>query len=81
MVLAHQHIADMDPIKISDAEIERVFDIKYLGCIIDDRLDFNKNYNFVCKKMAKKINFFGRISKKLDKSTKILIYRIIFAPT
>lgn len=80
MVISHKKIDNLNPIVINGNAIERVYQMKYLGCIIDDRLDFDDNCNFVSKKIAKKIGFLGRISKKLDKSTRILIYNTIIAP-
>lgn len=71
-----------EKIKISmqDMEIEQVKTTKYLGIIIDEKLDFKENFDYVCKKMAKKVGFMGRISKKLDLETKITIYKTIIAP-
>lgn len=80
MVITHKVIDSMDPIKINGIAIERVSEMKYLGCIIDDWLNFDDNCDHICKKMGKKISFFGRIAKKLDKVTRILIYNTIIAP-
>lgn len=80
MVLGHKNVLNVNQLNIGSASIERVSEIKYLGCIIDEKLDFNANCDYVCKKMAKKTNFFGRISNKLDKATRILVYNTIIAP-
>lgn len=76
MVLGHKNVDNVNQISIGDA----VNEIKYLGCIIDEQLNFNANCDYVCKKMAKKTNFFGRISNKLNKSTRLLVYNTIIVP-
>ncbi len=80
MVLGHKNIENVKRLSVGNAVIDRVSEIKYLGCIIDEKLNFNANCNYVCKKMAKKTNFFGRISIKLNKSTRLLVYNTIIAP-
>lgn len=80
MVLGHKKIEKVDQLKIGEAVIDRVKVIKYLGCMIDEQLNFKQNCDYVCRKMAKKVNFFGRISKCLDKTTKLLVYNTIIAP-
>lgn len=45
-------------IKIEDIELEQVSEIKYLGVIIDNRLNFRSNVDFIIKKVAKKNRFF-----------------------
>jgi hypothetical protein len=47
--------------QIDNQQLERVKVIKYLGIQIEDKLNFGENFNFVLKKMTKKINFLGRI--------------------
>lgn len=80
MVLGHKNVENVNQINVGSAVIDRVSEIKYLGCIIDEKLNFNSNCDLMCKKMAKKTNFFGRISNKLNKSTRLLVYNTIIAP-
>lgn len=67
-------------IKIDDEELESVTEIKYLGIIVDNRLNFGSNVDYIIKKVAKKISFFGRISNKLSLHAKILVYKSIISP-
>jgi hypothetical protein len=67
-------------IKIDDIELQRVTEMKYLGVIIDDKLKFDSNTNYIIKKAAKKINFIGRLSNKLTTNSKILLYKSLVAP-
>lgn len=67
-------------IEIENSQLEQVEEIKYLGVIIDNRLNFRNNVNFIIKKVAKKISFLGRISNKLSIQACILVYKTIIAP-
>jgi hypothetical protein len=47
MVLTNKTRIIKDDIKISGGEIERVTSMKYLGIIIDDRLNMHVNVQFI----------------------------------
>lgn len=55
--------------------------MKYLGVVIDDRLNFKENLVMVYKKMSKKVNFLVRNRKRLDYDTKLLLYKSLIAPS
>lgn len=57
-------------VKIANNEIERVSKMKYLGIVIDDKLCFEDQVETCRKKVASKVNFLGRISRKLPFDTK-----------
>lgn len=67
-------------LRINNEEIKRTNSMKYLGVIIDEKLEFKEHFDYICKQMAKKVGFLGRISKKLAIETKIIIYKTIIAP-
>jgi Reverse transcriptase (RNA-dependent DNA polymerase) len=67
-------------LKIDDTEIERVGEIKYLGVVIDDKLKFNMNVDYIIKKVAKKINLITRISSRLTAASKITLYKSLISP-
>lgn len=67
-------------IKINGKIIERVNNIKYLGVILDDKLNMNEQILKTTKKLASKINFLKRTSRKLTYETRILIYNAIVLP-
>lgn len=64
---------------INNTKLKQVSETKYLGIIIDDKLDFKKNLEYVIKKMSKKINFLARISNQLPQITRTKIYTSIVA--
>jgi Reverse transcriptase (RNA-dependent DNA polymerase)/Endonuclease-reverse transcriptase len=68
------------PIVINETNLEIVHIMKYLGVMIDSNLKFNDHVSYVIKKAGTKINYLCRISKKLSKKTKILLYNCIISP-
>jgi hypothetical protein len=54
--------------------------IKYLGVIIDEKLKFDKNILAIQKKVGVKINFIQRLGGKLNKFSKITLYKSIILP-
>jgi hypothetical protein len=58
-------------------QIEVVQSMKYLGVQIDNKLAFKEHLNLIVKKISRKTNFLGRISRKLTALTKAMIYKSI----
>ncbi|RYX86065.1 reverse transcriptase family protein [bacterium] len=46
---------------MNGSKLELVSEIKYLGVIIDENLKFDKNIDYVCKKIGKKVNVLSRL--------------------
>lgn len=67
-------------LKINNETIEKVKNIKYLGFIIDQKLNFKEHIDFMCKKIGKKIGFLKRIRNKISMLTAINIYNTIIKP-
>jgi hypothetical protein len=63
--------------QIDNQQLVRGEVIKCVGIQIDDKLNFGENFIFVSKKMAKKINFLGRIRKKLSPASRKIVYQSI----
>lgn len=67
-------------IKSEDAVIERVEKIKYLGVIIDSKLKFEDQCDYILKKVGEKISFLNRIGSGISAYTRCLVYKVIIAP-
>lgn len=82
MVITHKKNIDTinQQITIDNETVESVCEIKYLGVLIDNKLNFNNNVNYICKKMSKKYGLLCRISKYLNINSKITIYKSIISP-
>lgn len=77
MIISNQKNINRDAIdiRINGAKLDTVNEIKYLGVIIDEKLKFDKNINYVARKMAKKTGVLQRIGRKLNMQQKIDIYK------
>lgn len=67
-------------LSIDNNNIELVTNVKYLGFVIDNHLQFNAHFDYIQKKITKKLYFFSRISQKLSDSTKITVFSTIIQP-
>lgn len=66
--------------KINNTVIEKVEKIKYLGFIIDKKINLKEHIDYICKKIGKKIGFFKRIRNRVSILTAINIYNTIIKP-
>lgn len=67
-------------VKINNVEKESVRQYKYLGIIIDDKLKFKENVDYICKKFGMKIGILARLRKNIDYVTCVNIYKTVTAP-
>ena len=55
-------------------------EIKYLGVILDEKLKFDKNINYLCMKLGQKLNIMNRLRNDLNCQQKLGIYKSIIQP-
>ena len=67
-------------LKADGKEIEEVNEFKYLGVWLDVNLKLNKNGDYVCGKIAKKIGFVSRIRRFISRKTAIMLYNALVLP-
>lgn len=67
-------------IKINNEIIEKVKQYKYLGVIIDNKLNFKDNVTYICKKVAKKVGVMARTRRNLNFLSAVNIYKTIVSP-
>lgn len=58
--------------------VEREF--KYLGVMLDEKLSFKANIDYVCKKVAKKVGVLSRLARNLTFGARMSIYKSVIAP-
>src|ERR1700761_2321096 len=82
MIINNGKNSDLDNVcvTINGSEIEKVNEFKYLGVVIDNRLNMKVHIDYICKKVAKKIGFLARISRKMPIQHRVLLYKSIIAP-
>ena len=51
-----------------------------LGIMLDNKLKFNKNAEYVLKKLNKKLGFLKRIGYKMNEFSRILYYKSLIQP-
>ena len=65
---------------IGSHTIERVYNTKFLGVFIDDRLSWNIHINHVCLKLRKSLGIIRKASAVLDTQTLINLYYTMLFP-
>jgi hypothetical protein len=67
-----------DDVIIDGAIVERVKDYKYLGCIIDDKLNWEKNTELLCNKANKRMYFLRKLKEfRVDSTILRLFYHSV----
>ena len=69
-----------DSIKVGEDIIESVSCLKYLGVMIDSRLNFNEHLDTIIKKISSKFGVIYRIRKSLSFFAKITLYQALIEP-
>lgn len=80
MIFNHKNMNVNLNIHINNKIIEIIDEIKYLGVMIDSKLNFKSHNNYICKKISKKIYFFSKIRNKISLENAINIYNTIIKP-
>ena len=69
---------NMDPIVIRGQPVEIVTNYKYLGTIIDNKLDWSPNIEACCKKANQRMYFVRKLKQfKVDKNILVCFYQTI----
>lgn len=67
-------------IYINGCKLKIESEMKYLGVMIDDKLKFDKNADYLAKKIGKKTNVISRLRKQLTAGQKASLYKTIIEP-
>lgn len=75
------HVRNLEvTFKIDSHNIERVYNTKFLGVFIDDKLSWNVHIKHVCLKLRKSLGIIRKVSGILDTLTLINLYYTMFFP-
>lgn len=67
-------------ITLESQTVEKVNEMKYLGIIIDNKLNFDANIQYIIKKIGKKSYFINRMKNKMSTDAKKLLYKSLIVP-
>ena len=66
-------------IKMKNIKIKRVECIKFLGVMLDDRLNFDRHALNICAKVAQAVGIMNRVANHLSLSQLVeLYYKIVY---
>lgn len=80
MIFSKKTISTEKYLTFAETKIERVDKIKYLGVIINEKLKCNDQIQKCVSKAASKVNLLKRLSKKLNFSSRKLVYNSLIQP-
>lgn len=81
MIVTTRRIGDLSRTVSIDGEvIERVEVMKYLGVMLDGKLNFNEHIDYTIRKAARKFGVMCRISRSLTAEAKVNVYNSLIAP-
>ena len=67
-------------IKIGDYEINRVYDFKYLGIVLDDSLTWKDHVRYVISKVGKIVGILGRLRRNITIHAAFEMYNSLILP-
>ena len=67
-------------LRINDTSIQRVYVNKFVGVLIDSKLNWKNHIDYICKKIAKCIGYLLKARKKLHRSSLIRLYHSFAYP-
>ncbi len=68
-------------VTINNSKLQHIESTKYLGLIIDNKLQWQNHINSVCSTVTKKLGMMNRTSKIVDKKTVMQIYKSFIMPS
>lgn len=75
-----QNFWSLNRVTVKDDVIEIVNNFKYLGVILDSRLDFKEHCDYITKKVNKKVGYLRRIRSKVSTWAAITMYNVMVKP-
>ena len=67
-------------VSIKNSNIKRVYVTKFLGILIDDRLNWKEHISLICSKLSKCIAIIYKAKQLLDKESLVMLYDSLFVP-
>lgn len=81
MIIRNQRKTDSEEsISIDGEDIERVEVTKYLGVMVDEKLNFKDHVDYTIRKAAQKFGVLCRVNVDLTIENKLMLYKSVIAP-
>jgi len=74
VLISDNELKDLPQVRIADRVINRVSQCKFLGVIIDEKLNFKCHVQELCKALSRSVGMLNRISSLAPPSVKLNIY-------
>ena len=71
---------NISPIILKGVNLEYVESFKYLGVIVDKKLNFKNHFNELIENIKRKVNYLYRCSNNLNMNNRIKVYKSIISP-
>jgi hypothetical protein len=78
MCFSRNNIPPGHSIVIRDVNLKRIPNIKFLGIVLDERLDFKEHTNVLCQKLARAVGVMYRVSHLLPAQVLLKLYYSLF---
>jgi hypothetical protein len=72
--------ANLLPLTINNTVIDRVYSLKFLGIVIDDKLSWSEHIKYIRGKISRSIGMLSCARKNLDRKTLIQLYYAFIYP-
>jgi len=80
MLISDDELGDLPQVRVSDRVIKRVSQCKFLGVVIDDKLNFKSHVSDLCKSLSRSVGMLNRISNLAPPVVKLNIsYSLIYS--
>ena len=80
MIFGNRNKNDEIQLEIDEVRIERVYEIKFLGVIIDHRLSWKPHTKYLCSKLARTVGILGKVRHILDRKPLHTLYNSLVDP-
>ena len=80
MIFSHKYINNVIDINITNRTISRVHTTKFLGVIIDEKLNWKEHINYIKTKLSKSISIMYKAREMLNKNSVRTLYCTLFLP-
>jgi len=80
IIFTNKKIPEDDQLTLDGRKLERVVSTKFLGVVIDERLNWAEHVNYISIKISKSLGVLGRVKHILSSSSLLMLYHTMIFP-